>query len=181
MRKEIIPLNIQKLENQNFNNMKILRVTAAFIILLSCSDSTKNNLGNNFYIMEGDRMEDKVMVYCTGNDYTGCYAGIYIVPCHEMHYDSIGLHNSYVIGAAINDDFIAIETYQKSTSDTSYWVVDKSLKFILDTCSFECEKLIANYRRGPFERTKFIAYLTEQEIRLRNVYGNSKTFLMYEK
>lgn len=151
------------------------------MILLSCSDSPKNNLGNNFYIMEGDRIEDNVMVYCTGIDVTGCYAGIYVVPSYETHYDSVGLYNSYVVGAAVNDNIIVIETFQKSTSDTSYWLVDKSLKFMLDTCSFECEKKIVNYRRGPLNRTKFIEYLIEQEIRVRNVYGNSKTLLNYEK
>jgi len=46
-------------------------------ILSSCNT---NNLGDNIYLLEGDRREDRIIVECTGKSFGDCIGGTYLVP-----------------------------------------------------------------------------------------------------
>lgn len=161
--------------------MKIFITALIFMTLFSCLGSKKNNLGNGFHIMKGDREEDDVVVYCKDTDNSGCFAGIYIVPSYDLHYDSIGKYHVYVLGAAVNNNLIAVETFNKFTADTNYWFINKSLSFHLDTCVVNCEKSINKYCEGPFDKEKALEYLGAKKTKLKKMFGHSKIFSDYMK
>ena len=62
-----------------------------------------NNLGDNFSLLDGDKIEDRVIVYCSGRSAGGCVAGTPIVPVYSRHIDKDGHFAEYVETAKAND------------------------------------------------------------------------------
>ena len=38
-----------------------------------------NNIGENIYLLEGDRKEDRIIVECTGKNFGDCIGGTYLI------------------------------------------------------------------------------------------------------
>src|SRR5687768_4538779 len=106
-----------------------------FISFLLCSCKQMwgdNDLGDNFSLLEGDRTEDRVIVYCSGRSAGACMAGTYIVPSYSQHMDTYGRYAEYVETAISNDDFIIAKTNQIKDKRVNYWIINKD--FQLNNC-----------------------------------------------
>jgi len=106
-------------------------------------------LGNNFDLIEGDRIEDRVIVYCTGRSAGACTGGTPIIPSNN---DTLSL---YVEKAKSDKKWIVAKTKNKDQSE-SYWIFDKDLNVNLDTCDLaEFNSVIQSHITGPLDSTEF--------------------------
>jgi hypothetical protein len=87
-----------------------------------------SDLGDNFSLLEGDRKEDRVIVFCDGRDVGACKSGDYIVPTYERHYDNKGGYAEYVAAATSNKNWIIAKTVQVVDNKENYWIVDKAYR-----------------------------------------------------
>lgn len=91
-----------------------------------------NVLGDNFSLLEGDRIEDRLIVLCSGRSAGACYAGTPIVPIYSRHMDSNGHYAEYVETAKSNKDFIVAKTLQVKDKRENYWIIN--IGFSIDNC-----------------------------------------------
>ena len=70
-----------------------------------------HSLGNNLSLLEGDKKEDRIVVYCSN---TGgvCRSGIPVVPKYNRQFDSIGRYAEYVELAVSNEKWVAVRTLE---------------------------------------------------------------------
>jgi hypothetical protein len=142
------------------------KIPKGFIIWLfammffSCSFWDDNNLGNNFSLLEGDKIEDRLIVYCSGRSLGCCNSGIPVIPSRE---DTLNL---YVIEAKSNKDWIIVKT--KSTDKTiKYWAVDKNFKMKPEyDDGGKFYEFIQTRVIGPFEKNEFEKQLKNKNINL---------------
>jgi len=125
-----------------------------------------NDLGSNFSLLEGDRIEDRVIVYCTGRSDSVCYAGTFIVPIYSRHMDSTGKYAEYAETAKSNDDFIIARTLHIKDKKQNYWIISKD--FSLDNCDkTNCESIIQSNVIGPLDYSHFKTKQIELGINLQ--------------
>lgn len=109
------------------------------------------DLGDNFSLLEGDRIEDRVIVYCSGRSAGACTGGTLIVPVYSRHMDKNGHYAEYVETAKSNDNFIIAQTIQLEDETKNYWIIYKDLN--VDNCNemlCDSAKVI-----GPLNETEF--------------------------
>ncbi len=147
-----------------------LKITFLFFIVFSLSSCWQqmwgdNDLGDNFSLMEGDRIEDRIIVYCSGRSGGACMAGTPIVPIYSRHMDSNGHYAEYVETAKSNDDFIVAKTLQVKDKRENYWIISKG--FSIDNCDkVNCDSIIQSHVLGPLEQTEFRKKASELKINL---------------
>lgn len=113
-----------------------------------------NDLGGNFSLLEGDRMEDRVIVFCSGRSASVCNGGTYILPIYSRHMDSAGQYAEYVETAKSNDDYIIAQTLQIADKRRNYWIIDKD--FSINKFDKEkCDSIIQSHVFGPFDEGEF--------------------------
>src|SRR5688572_26018091 len=89
------------------------RLTFLILVTFSCRQMWgDNDLGDNFSLLEGDKIHDRVIVYCSARSAGACIAGTFIVPIYSRHMDSNGRYAEYVETAKANDKFIIARTLQ---------------------------------------------------------------------
>src|SRR4030042_1647524 len=114
-----------------------------------CKFFGDNKLGGNFTLLEGDQVEDRVIVYCTDKSGGCCNAGIPVIP---SRIDSI---SSYVANAISNDIWIIARTINKDKSE-SYWIINKDFEVKLQyDDGGKLNSLIQSYVSGPFDLLTF--------------------------
>ncbi|MBP6871377.1 MAG: hypothetical protein KBC43_05170 [Bacteroidales bacterium] len=89
--------------------MGIIKSILLIIILIlnSCNYCRlfgDNKLGGNFSLLEGDKIEDRMIIYCTGRSAGCCYTGIPVIPSRS---DSL---THYVLDAVYDDKWILAKT-----------------------------------------------------------------------
>lgn len=125
-----------------------------------------NDLGNNFSLLKGDRIEDRIIVYCTGRSARACVAGTFIVPIYSRHMDSTGRYAEYVETAKSNDDFIIARTLHINDKKKNYWIISKN--FSLDNCDkINCDSIIQSNVIGPLDYSQFKTKQIELGINLQ--------------
>jgi len=125
-----------------------------------------NDLGNNFSLLEGDRIEDRIIVFCGGRSAGACMSGIPIVPVYSRQFDSEGHYAEYVESAKSNNDFIIARTLQVNDKRENYWIISKS--FNLDNCDkVKCDSLIQSHVFGPLEQNEFQKKISELKVNLK--------------
>src|SRR6266498_5477928 len=103
----------------------LLNIVALTSILSSC---TSNNLGDNIYLLEGDRKEDRIIVECTGKSFGDCVAGRYLIPrSYEEHFNN-GNYSEFVDKVKTNSDYIIATTISVNNDKKKYWIIDKKSK-----------------------------------------------------
>src|SRR5215203_2650211 len=149
------------------------KLNLAFIIFISfllCNCGRQmwgdNDLGDNFSLMEGDRTEDKIIVYCSGRSAGVCMAGTFIVPSYSRHMDTQGHYAEYVETAKSNDDFIIVKTNQIKEKKANYWIIDKDLK-IANCDKINCDSIIQSHVLGPLDERAFQIKRAELKINLK--------------
>ena len=136
-------------------------------IAISCQEMWgDNDLGDNFSLLEGDRTEDRVIVYCNGRSAGTCYIGTFIVPIYSRHYASTGHYAEYVDTAKSNDDFIIARTLHISDMKKNYWIISKN--FSIENCDkMKCDSIIQSHVIGPLDYSQFKAKQGELDIDLQ--------------
>jgi hypothetical protein len=125
-----------------------------------------NDLGDNFSLLEGDRIEDRIIVYCNGRSGGACMAGTYIVPVYSRHMDSSGHYAEYVETAKSNRDFIIAKTLQVKDKRANYWIIDKG--FSIDNCDkINCDSIIQSHVFGPLDKIEFQLKASELKLNLK--------------
>jgi hypothetical protein len=125
-----------------------------------------NDLGDNFSLLEGDRVEDRVIVYCSGRSAGACVAGTFIVPIYSRHMDSAGHYAEYVETANADDKFIIAQTLQLKDKRKNYWIISKD--FTIENCdNTNCDSLIQSHVIGPLDQNDFQKQIAEMKVDLK--------------
>ena len=125
-----------------------------------------NDLGDNFSLLEGDRTEDRIIVYCSRRSADACMAGSPIVPKYSRHMDSEGHYAEYVETAKSNDNFIIAKTLKIKAKRANYWIISKD--FGIDNCDkINCDSIIQSHVLGPFDQNEFQKKISELKIDLK--------------
>lgn len=121
-----------------------------------------NDLGGNFSLLEGDRIEDRVIVYCSGRNAGACTGGTFIVPAYSRHMDKKGHYAEYVETAKSNDKFIIARTIQLKDETRNYWIVYKDLNIE------NCNDILCDSTKvlGPLNETEFRTKAADLRIEL---------------
>lgn len=102
--------------------------------------------------MEGDKKEDRIIVYCKGD----CHGGIYVVPTYARHYDSNGRYAEYVEEAKSNKEWVIVKTYRIKENQENYWIIDKEFSIAkLDCSTVDCDSILQRQVTGPLTLNKF--------------------------
>jgi hypothetical protein len=120
-----------------------------FTISSCCSLSGSHKLGNNIFLLEGDRIEDRIVVYCTSKNNDCCQSGSYLIPkSYETHFEGRS-YSQYVEKVENNNKWIIAQSLKIDNSIKQFWIIDKN--FGKDD---EYEK-VQSYVYGPFDYETF--------------------------
>jgi hypothetical protein len=112
-------------------------------------------LGNNLSLLEGDKKEDRIIVYCPNRGGT-CTGGIQIVPKYERQFDSEGRYAEYVELAVSNKKWVAVRTLQVKDKKKNYWLISKNFDLGDADCSNEnCDSILQSLVIGPLNLAEF--------------------------
>lgn len=146
----------------------VLVLIIQFSILGSCDLSEHADLGNKLTIFEGDKPEDRVIVYCTGYSFGYCKAGIYIIPTYEEHYDKTGKYAEYVTTAKSDEKWVIAKTVQIDNNQERYWIIDKGFNIKdVDCQTLNCDSILQSYVIGRLDSQTFAEKVQELDISLR--------------
>lgn len=135
-------------------------------VINSCSDCKSwgdNNLGGEFTLLEGDKVDDRIIIYCIGRENPNdcCTGGIPIIPSREdkkvNYIESANYNDKWLIAKGIHFD-----------KTVSYWILNKSF----DT-SWEYDDGGIFYNRiqsnvyGPYDWVTFTEESEQRGIELR--------------
>lgn len=95
--------------------------TVLFVLASCCGFFGDNDLGNNFSLLDGDRVEDRTIVYCTGKSGGCCNSGIPVIPSKT---DSL---TNYVLSAASDRNWIIAKSKSKGSTH-GFWIINKDFK-----------------------------------------------------
>lgn len=124
-----------------------------------------HDLGDNFSLLEGDRYEDRVIVYCSGRSFDVCTGGTFIVPVYSRHMDKNGRYAEYVENAKSDDKFIIARTIEVTNNKSNYWIISKELR-IEDCDNVDCDSVIQSNVIGPLDNLQFKTKLSDLNITL---------------
>lgn len=141
-------------------------IISGIILIGSCTNCKEwgdNNLGGEFTLLEGDKINDRIIIYCIGREKPDdcCTGGIPIIPSREDkrvdYIESAKYDNRWVIAKGIHFD-----------KTISYWILNKDF----DT-SWEYDDGGIFYNRiqsnvyGPFDELAFFRELEERGVKIR--------------
>jgi len=121
-------------------------------------------LGSHLSLWDGDKKEDRAIVYCEGN----CHGGILVVPIYSRQFDEKGNYAEYVETVASNKKWIIVKTYQIREKKENYWIISKDFDITnLDCSKANCDSILQSYVTGPLNLTDFKIKLETLNIDLR--------------
>lgn len=131
--------------------MKYFLLSFCVCLITACN---YNNLGGGIYLLEGDRIEDRIIVKCTGKSFSDCIAGEYLIPrSYYDHFDSNGHYLQYVKDVKSGKSYINATSILIKTNEKKYWVIIKNSK-------------PSNEIIGPLDYDMFKAELKKNNIKL---------------
>ena len=116
-----------------------------------CSFFGSYDLGNGFVLLDGDRIEDRIVVFCTPKENKCCNSGSYVIPKSYAEHMLNGKYEEYVKRALSNDYWIIAETYKISTKENRFWII--RARNLNDKSSYEKVKPKVY---GPYNYDKFL-------------------------
>ena len=139
-------------------NLILLPAVVTMITVLSGCDS--NSLGDNIYLLEGDRKEDRIIVECTGKSFGDCKGGTYLIPrSYEEHFHD-GKYSEFVDKVKSDDDYVIACTIGVNNDVKRYWVIDKKKKRSHGTDDNH------SYVSGPFDYNSFLEERRKNNIKI---------------
>ena len=141
-----------------------MRYTYFFFVIIELTrilpGCNSNDLGDNIYLLEGDRREDRIIVECTGKSFGDCIGGTYLIPtAYEQHFNKNGNYSEFVDSVEANNDYVIATTIRVSDSGRSYWIIDKKKKRLRGS-----ENNIHSFVFGPLDLSSF-----QEEKRKNNI------------
>jgi hypothetical protein len=124
-----------------------------------------HDLGDNFSLLEGDKVQDRVIVYCSGRSFDACRGGTAIVPVYSRQFDKDGDYAEFVETAEADDKFIIVRTLKVKDKGINYWIIDKDFK-IQDCDKLNCDSIIQSKVIGPLDKFEFQAQTEDLNINL---------------
>ena len=139
----------------------ILVIVLSVVYSCSCGFWGDNDLGDNFSLLEGDKIADRVIVYCTERSGRCCHSGIPVIPSRT---DSL---TRYVINAYSDKNWIIAKTKQTNEM-INFWIIDKNLneKFEYDDGG-KFYETIQSHIIGPLNEIEFNKQLEKRNINLK--------------
>jgi hypothetical protein len=143
-----------------------------FVITLNSCDYCcvlvgDNKLGDKLTLLEGDRLEDRIIVYCNRSKREGCcYSGSYFLPLYEDHYfkDKRG-YREYIKQAKYNDNYVIAQSVLVEDQTMRYWIIDKDFD-LEGSKGSEFDSIIKAHTYGEFDSITFYKKLEELKINL---------------
>ena len=136
----------------------LINIIILISILSSCNS---NNLGDNIYLLEGDRKEDRIIVECTGKSFGECIAGIYLIPRGYEQHIIKGNYSEFVDSFKASNDYIIATTININSGIKSYWIIDKKKKRV-----HGAKDNIRSFISGPLDFNSFSQERRRNEIDL---------------
>ncbi len=126
-------------------------------LIVSCNEMWgDHSLGNNFNLLEGDRTEDRLIVYCTGKSAGACKGGIPVIPTYARHYDDKGRYAEYVETAKSSGNWILAKSIQIKNKKENYWIISKNFDIENLNCDkINCDSIIQSHVTGPLSIIDF--------------------------
>jgi hypothetical protein len=116
-----------------------------------------HSLGNNLSLLEGDKIEDRAVVFCSGRSAGPCHGGILVIPTYPRHFDGTGKYAEYVDMAKSNEGWVIVKTHQIKERKDNYWLINKSFNIGQADCAkVNCDSILQSYVTGPLEYSEFI-------------------------
>lgn len=133
----------------------LLQVLVLFVV--SCNEMWgDHSLGNNLSLLEGDKTEDRIIVYCSGRSWGICFTGIAVIPVYNRQYDSSGHYAEYVETAKSNKKWVIVKTYQIQEQKENYWIISKDFNLENVDCSqVNCDSILQSHVTGPLSLSEF--------------------------
>lgn len=141
-----------------------LQVLVLFVV--SCNEIWgDHSLGNNLSLLEGDKTEDRIIVYCSGRSWGTCFTGIAVIPVYNRQYDSSGHYAEFVETAKSNRKWVIVKTYQIQEEKENYWIISKNFNLVNIDCSkANCDSILQSHVKGPMTQIEF-----RNKVRLLNI------------
>lgn len=115
-----------------------------------------HSLGNNLSLLEGDKEEDRIIVFCSGESAGACQGGISVVPTYSKHMDR-GKYAEYVETAKANEKWVIVKTHRIEEKKDNYWLINKNFNIEnIDCDKVDCDSLLQTYVTGPLDYSRFI-------------------------
>ena len=108
------------------------------------------SLGKNIYMIEWDG-GGRVIVQGSNIRGNTCYGGSQLIPSYESLCDSLGNLVEYVVDAKADDKWIIAETYNKSSMQRKYYIIDKRA----DIEKYDARFIIKTFVSVFYDRTNF--------------------------
>lgn len=149
---------------KNFN----LLIFLTLILFNSCTNLVgSKDLGNNFILFGGDRYEDRIIIYCSEDNFKDCLGGLYVLPEYDKHYDKNGNYFEYIDIADSNNNWIVAKSTLVNSKNKNFWIIKKfSLKEV-DCDNIDCDSIVKSNIYGPFSKIIFDEKLKENNINLK--------------
>ncbi len=133
---------------------KIIIVAFAVLLVMlfySCGALWgSHDLGNKLTLLEGDKTDDRLIVYCTQYSGGACIAGTPVIPSRG---DSI---TRYVKDAKSNKLWAIVRSIRKLNKEDDYWIISKDFNVdSVDCDKNNCDSIIQSYVKGPFKIDEF--------------------------
>lgn len=124
------------------------------IMSLGCN-STK--LGSGIYLLEGDRIEDRIIVKCSGWSFKECISGSYLIPrSYNNHFDNNGHYLEYVETVKSNKKWVIAKSIQIKEKQENYWIISKDFDIEnLDCTKVNCDSILQSRVTGPLSSSDF--------------------------
>ncbi len=134
----------------------VIGVFTFIISAISCREFFGDHpLGNNFSLLDGDKKEDRIIVYCAGNEENECNGGIFVIPRYRDHMLN-GKYAEYVETAKSNNDWIIAKSFQMNYRQEKYWIINKNFNIKnLDCDKTNCDSIIQSHVIGPLNINEF--------------------------
>ena len=150
------------------NQISIVLISISFLLFVSCVCELfgSHELGNNIVLLEGDRPEDRIIVYCTGRSGGCCSGGVSIIPTYENHIKQ-DMYNEYVEGAKSNNKWIIARSYRILEKSHKFWIINKNFNIdSLDCNKIDCDSVIQSHVIGPLDSLIFLEKVKELDVNL---------------
>ena len=133
--------------------LKIILLLLGLMVLFNscCPFIKEENLGNNFYLSEYDKVDTRILY----SEESCSKLGIEIVPMTVTEY----AYNSNWI--------IAKSSASRQPAGNKYWFVDKSFKVKIIQDNDSAINVIKSHVFGPYDSTKFVQLLFAKDIKLK--------------
>jgi hypothetical protein len=143
---------MQKRIYHHFYSLFIIDV----FLITSCNEMWGDHpLGNHLSLLEGDKTEDRIIVYCTNNKGGICYGGNYVVPTYARHYVD-NKYAEYVETAISNKKWVIAKTLRKKEKKENYWIISKDFDIEnLDCGKVNCDSILQSHVAGPLNLIEF--------------------------